>query len=239
MEKIYGDLQLKKPLIVTILLIAGSVLADDLSQSYEKAYFLETAKGQKEEALEIYRKIAAEKPTEDNKETIRRALERMQVLYGNHKPSPLQGLVDNFDMSKGTLNKIVRIFGEPDGYYLGKEKLKKNSLPDYFCMKYKDGFQVWMEHGMIKEFRFEDEPLYTIAGITTGTSLERVLSILGRPRKIIENRECGYEERILYKNNKGRPRGHAYYADKGLRMFFMGDKVCALYVTDNTILRDK
>ena len=229
---------MKKTLTALLALTASLAFANDLSQAYEKAYFLETAKGQTEEALDIYRKIASIKATDENTETICKALNRMQFIYNSHNSSKLQDMVNGFDMPKGTLEVVIRTFGEPDGYYLGRDKLKKNSLPDYFCMKYKDGFQIWMEHGRIKEFRFEDKPLYTIGGITTGTSLEQVLNILGKPHKTLIGRECTFEERILYKNSKGHPNGHAYYADKRLRMFFMNDKVCALYVTDNTILRN-
>ena len=42
-----------------LLAITQICAADDLQQRYEKAYYLETAKGQTEEALEIYREIAS------------------------------------------------------------------------------------------------------------------------------------------------------------------------------------
>ena len=86
---------MKKTLIALLMITTTAALADNLTQLYEKAYFLETAKGQTEQALEIYREIAATKATDENQETICRALGRMQSLYGNTERSPLQDIVDN------------------------------------------------------------------------------------------------------------------------------------------------
>jgi hypothetical protein len=56
-------------------------VAEDLAQLYEKAYFLETAKGQTEAALEIYREIAAMETTGENYETVSKTLTRMLNIY--------------------------------------------------------------------------------------------------------------------------------------------------------------
>ncbi|RKX37241.1 MAG: hypothetical protein DRP64_17510 [Verrucomicrobia bacterium] len=76
--------------LILALILAVASLGDDLSQLYEKAYFLETAKGQTEEALTIYREIAATEATAENKVTIRKTLTRMQLLYGPDDPSSIQ-----------------------------------------------------------------------------------------------------------------------------------------------------
>ncbi|MDF7798379.1 right-handed parallel beta-helix repeat-containing protein [Pontiellaceae bacterium B1224] len=62
------------------LILANVCVASDLSQKYEKAYFLETAKGQTEEALDIYREIAATPATDENRQTIIQSLKRMLAI---------------------------------------------------------------------------------------------------------------------------------------------------------------
>jgi hypothetical protein len=59
----------------------STTFAGDLSQLYEKAYFLETAKGQTEAALEIYRRIAATEPIGGEKDTTIKALKRLIEIY--------------------------------------------------------------------------------------------------------------------------------------------------------------
>jgi tetratricopeptide (TPR) repeat protein len=71
---------MKKALILLLLAVSAS-FAEDLSLLYEKAYFLETAKGQTEEALEIYRQIAAIEATSENHEIVSKTLARMLQIY--------------------------------------------------------------------------------------------------------------------------------------------------------------
>ena len=67
-------------IFIAILAFINVCVADELQHQFEKAYFLEIAKGQVEEAMEIYLHIAAE-ATDDNQETIQKALDRLQILY--------------------------------------------------------------------------------------------------------------------------------------------------------------
>ncbi len=83
-----------KKRIAALLLIAFSASAQDLQQLYEKAYFLETAKGQTDEALVIYRQIAATEVTDDNRKAIIDTLNRMLKIYsltlsGNETPDTI------------------------------------------------------------------------------------------------------------------------------------------------------
>ncbi len=165
------------------------------------------------------------------------SMENMLAADSGRQKGSLQENVNGFDMMNGDLKNALRTFGEPESYIWGNNTFKKNSLPQRYIMTYPDGFRIFMFNDNIVEFRFEEKTVYEIGGLTVGTPLSQVLKILGKPRKTVNNRECDYEERILYKNSKGQRNGHAYYADKGLRLFFMHNKVIALYVTDNTILR--
>ena len=281
---------MEKTLIVLFTLAASMAFANDLSQAYEKAYFLETAKGQTEEALEIYRKIAAIPATDENRESILLALSRLEWHYrftkkipvkigatklteGDHleilevlgaktsfevggtylvrgaytlasrdeaslalyvsqrdhdpkvrtsgsehvtlkkgsgtfevsvtfgyegwphislypaaggqsfgmayfgeaewlrtKPFTmaisLQSKVDSFDMKRGDLKNIKKIFGTPTRYLFGKESFDEDDLPAVYIIDYADGFRILMNNRRIEEFRFEGKPLYTIGGIT-------------------------------------------------------------------------
>ncbi|RKX37240.1 MAG: hypothetical protein DRP64_17505 [Verrucomicrobia bacterium] len=68
-------------LTALVFCFGPATFADDLAQLYEKAYFLETAKGQSREALVIYRQIAATEPTDENRSVIAKALDRLQEEY--------------------------------------------------------------------------------------------------------------------------------------------------------------
>ena len=151
----------------------------------------------------------------------------------------LQKLMDSFDMKNGDLDEVLRTFGKPKRYFFGDKTYTKENLPIAYLISYPQGFRICMNDDEIEEFRFEKKTDYKIAGITVGTSLEKVLKTLGKPKRTVNGRECTYEERILFKNSKGRPNGHAYYSAKGLRLFFMHDEVIALYITDNTQLGRK
>ncbi len=224
-----------KKRIAALLLIAVSASAQDLQQLYEKAYFLETAKGQTEEALDIYREIASTKATDENRATILKTLERMLTLYST---GSLKEKIDSFDMEHSGLKAVLRTFGEAQRYFFKNTVYTKDNLPDTYLMEYEKGFSILMHDGNVGEFRFEKAPAYTIAGITVGTPKKEVFKVLGQPRKTVTGKQCTYEEGVLYENSKGFPSGHAYYAKKGLRLFFMNEKVCALYVTDNAQLRE-
>ncbi|VGO15940.1 Poly(beta-D-mannuronate) C5 epimerase [Pontiella desulfatans] len=64
------------PLLVALSL-STTGLANDLLQKYEKAYYLETAKGKAKEAAAIYSAIADEEPTDANQEAIKKSLLRL------------------------------------------------------------------------------------------------------------------------------------------------------------------
>jgi hypothetical protein len=230
---------MKKTLIAVLLSAAASAFAATIEELYEKAYFLETARGQTEPALEIYRKIAATKPTDETREVTLKALDRLQTSYRTQCARTFRQVVDDFDMKNGDIDDLVEAFGEPERYIFKNEVYTKDNLPMYYAMVYNKDFCVWMKGKQAVEFRFEGSPVYEIGGISIGTRLSEVLDILGSPSETLDGEECTYAEGILYKNSPGRPKTHAYYSAKGLRLFFLNNRVCALYVTDNRILAGK
>jgi len=108
----------------------------------------------------------------------------------------------------------------------------EDNLPDRYIMLYPDGFSIFMINRRIKELRFH-RPGYTFRGkLRVGSTLEEVLKVLGPPTETVSGRKNTFKDGVLYKDIDGR-KGHCYYArcDKGVRMFFLDNKVNALYVT--------
>ncbi|VGO15939.1 hypothetical protein PDESU_04528 [Pontiella desulfatans] len=96
---------MKTTIIAATLLLASIASANDLSQLYEKAYFLETAKGEREASLKIYREIAATPATDRNQETIIKTLRRMLVLYEASTGEDMQAALAklNLDFEQGAM----------------------------------------------------------------------------------------------------------------------------------------
>ncbi len=107
---------MKITLTALILIVAANSFAEDLSLLYEKAYFLETAKGQTEEALEIYEKIVATSAPGENRQTIIQSLERMLVLHKCQRDQTLQSKVDNFEIHPDIVDHVIDTFGKPSTY---------------------------------------------------------------------------------------------------------------------------
>lgn len=63
--------------IIAILAVARLCVANELQQQYEKAYYLETAKGQDKPAVAIYKEISEAEPTDENKAAIKQSLLRL------------------------------------------------------------------------------------------------------------------------------------------------------------------
>lgn len=74
--------------IIGALLLANVCAANELSQKYEKAYYLETAKGQVKDAAALYQSIAAEEPSSGNKPAIKNSLLRLLHIGTTRKHEP-------------------------------------------------------------------------------------------------------------------------------------------------------
>lgn len=178
-----------KTVVISLLLaIATNTLADDdLSQLYEKAYFLETAKGQTEEALEIYKQIVSSDATDENRSIIIQSLERMLELHKRSRNKTLQDKVDNFDLSPSIEDHVIAMFGNPEAYLGSSKTYSKTNLPSMFSMSYPGDFSVAIMSERIHELRFR-QPNYAIDGIRVGTPLEEVLAKYP-PKKIVAKNE--------------------------------------------------
>lgn len=136
-----------------------------------------------------------------------------------------------------TVNDVLRVMGEPKEYLWGNKTFKKDELASAsnYILAYPDGVAVWVgRDGMVRELRSEGEgPGFTYQGaLRLGSSLDEALAVLGPPSKTVEGKPLAFEDGVLYKDIEERS-GHCYYgrSDKNVRMFFLGNKVTALYIT--------
>ena len=153
--------------------------------------------------------------------------------FGKSTPNQKADLVK---IGKSTLDDMIRIFGEPSGYLWrdkdGLHHYTKEQLPETFCADYPNNFSALISNKVVGEIRFEGPTEYRFRNaITVGTPLEDVLKTLGQPTSTVTGKNA-FQDGILYKDIDG-AKGRCYYArpDQGIRMFFLEDKVCALYLT--------
>jgi len=151
--------------------------------------------------------------------------------------SDINAKVAQLDIGKATLDDVVRIFGEPEKYFRGRETFTKDNLPSTYIAAYPDDFSVVISRGKVNELRFEGQAGGYIFKdkLHVGSPLDEVLRVLGQPTEIVKGQANGWKDGVLYKDINGR-KGHCYYSRKGqgIRIFFMNYKITALYVTSTT-----
>jgi hypothetical protein len=129
--------------------------------------------------------------------------------------------IPRIEIGKSTLEDITRILGKP----LGRFRM---------VWEYPDRFQVFMPDDVALELRFEGPATgYKFREkIGVGTPLDEVLAVLGPPTHTVTAGPNLFHSGVLYKDIDGK-KGYCYYGreDQGLRMFFVGNKVKALYLT--------
>jgi hypothetical protein len=141
--------------------------------------------------------------------------------------SDINAKVAQLDISKATLDDVIRIFGQPEKYFSGGQTFTKDNLPSaYIASYYSDNLQIVLTNGKVAELRFEESDIgYVYRGkLRLGSSLEEALEMLGQPK--------GEEDGVLYKDISGQ-KGHCYYSrkDQGIWLFFLNYKVQAIYLT--------
>lgn len=99
---------------------ADTTVAEELDQLYEKAYFLETAKGQTKEAFETYRKIIATKATYGTSPIIVKALEQMLAYYSAPENDPI---TKSYHLARAYLEYCKQRNRSP-GLLLNRQKIK-------------------------------------------------------------------------------------------------------------------
>lgn len=142
--------------------------------------------------------------------------------------------VAQLDINTATFDDVIRIFGEPEKYLWGNETFTKDNLPATYIAAYPNRFHVLMNGEGITELRFAGPATgYMYKGkLQVGSSLDKVLEVIGEPKQTVEGGQNEFKDGVLYKDIDGR-KGLCYYsrADQAVRMFFTNYKITALYVT--------
>ncbi len=112
-------------LLIAGILAAQLCAANELQQKYEKAYYLETAKGQIEEALVIYRKIASIEATDENRESILLALARLRWHY--EFPNTIPFKIGFAKFNNGDSIEILEIRGAKAPFEVGATYLVRGA----------------------------------------------------------------------------------------------------------------
>jgi hypothetical protein len=170
-------------------------------------------------------------------------------VHGRFAASDLNTKVAQIDIDKANLDDVVRVFGEPKRYCWGNEEtgeiemINKEDLSSrrVYIADYGDGFRIFMLDGRIAELRFEGESEYLHQGqLRVGDSLDYVLKVLGEPKETVvgaSRKMISGKDGVLLRDIEGR-KGYDYYLrkDKNIRMFFLHDKITALYVIGSGFL---
>ena len=157
--------------------------------------------------------------------------------------SDLSSKIAQINIDTANLDDVVRILGEPKIYCWGNEEtgaietIDKKDLASrrFYIADYGDGFRIFMLDGRIAELRFEGESEYLHQGILQiGDSLDHVVKVLGEPKETVfgaSRKMISGKDGVLLRDIEGR-KGYDYYLrkDKNVRMFFLNDKITALYI---------
>ena len=116
------------------LVWANLCAASELSQKYEKAYYLETAKGQMKDAAALYQSIADEEPTAENKAAIKKSLLRLLHIgtARKHQPTILDARESLLTKGGATIQELVDLTAKgatlqiPAGEFEGPIVLNKD-----------------------------------------------------------------------------------------------------------------
>jgi len=155
---------------------------------------------------------------------------------GENEILSLNEKVAKLNIKTAKLRQIYRFFGEPLEYIWGDETFEKDKLPERYIMVYPEGFRIVMVRARIIELRYH-EPGYRFLGkFQVGSSLEDVITAIGRPGKTVGGKPNEAKNGVLYRDIDGRE-GFCYYGreKKGVRCFFTDYKVNALYVSRNDL----
>ncbi|MFC1677002.1 S8 family serine peptidase [Planctomycetota bacterium] len=144
--------------------------------------------------------------------------------------------VAQLDIDRATVDDVIRIFGEPEKYFWGRETFTKDKLPRGYIAGYPNKFSVVIVAGRVSELRFESAKTgyLFLDKIHVGSSLDEVLEVIGKSKETVvgASRRELTKDGVLYKDIDNR-KGFCYYSrpDQGARFFFGNYKVSAIYVT--------
>jgi hypothetical protein len=149
--------------------------------------------------------------------------------------SDMNRKVARLNVGKSTIRDVIRVFGEPMRYLWGDKTFKKENLPGRYVAMYPNGFSVLIINGRVNEIRHEGPDGYSFLGkLQIGASPQEAVRVVGRPKKIVKGKPNEFADGVFYRDIDGN-KGRCYYGrkDKGVRFFFMDNKISAIYVTQD------
>jgi len=100
-------------------------------------------------------------------------------------------------------NDVIAIFGQPSDYRWGEQRFKLDDLPvERYWVRYPNSINIFMKWNQADMLEIVDSAYLFNGKIPMGSSLERVLSIVGQPKETVVGRR-GWEDGILYKDING------------------------------------
>jgi RNA polymerase sigma factor (sigma-70 family) len=130
--------------------------------------------------------------------------------------------------------QVIEILGKPAQYVWGDERFSEANLPGGNCiMAYEAGINLMMSGNVVREVRIESNWDYSYEDkIHLGSSLEDAVTFFGKPSETVTGEPLDFRRnRVLHRDIKGET-GYCYihYRDMGIRMFFVGYRLRALYL---------
>jgi hypothetical protein len=156
-------------------------------------------------------------------------------LFGQDSgPAEVQRLFQKaaeIDLETATIGDVIRLLGQPLKYQWENQTFTKDRLPEIYVARYPGNLLVLVLGQAVAELRFHRPGYKFRNAIEVGSTLDYVLKVLGPPAAVVEGQPNRFVDGVLYRDIDG-AQGHHYYSSRksGVRMFFMGGKVSALYL---------
>jgi serine protease AprX len=149
----------------------------------------------------------------------------------------INAMVAKLNIDNANLDDVIRLFGKPKRYVWGEKSFTREDVPKqtFYMADFGGGFRIFfVGEGMIIELRIDGNRQYVYKGkLRVGDSLDEAIKVMGAPKAtVVGKRLEKSEDGVLYRDIEGR-KGLDYYHrwDHDLRVFFLHDKVYAIYVT--------
>ena len=135
---------------------------------------------------------------------------------------------ENIIFNDTTINDLIDMFGKPSTIIIKK-------LNKYFgAVTFRYGnifFRFAPDEIVVKiiDIINKDVPCIYADKIQIGSTIKEVLKVVGKPKRIINNKEITWKDRVLYSDINGK-KGHAFisYESFGVQFYFWDNKVSGI-----------
>jgi len=118
--------------------------------------------------------------------------------------SDINAKVAQIGTGPADFNDVIAVFGQPSDYIWGKQSFKLEDLPvERYWVWYPDSIHIFMKWDQADMLEIVDSAYVFNGKIPMGSSLERVLTVVGQPKETVVGRR-GREDGVLYKDINGK-----------------------------------